>query len=539
MDPSTLYADTILNGGNLITMDPSIPLATALAIRNGRIVWVGGSQEVTRFIGSNTKILDLQGNFVYPGFIETHMHVLFTGIVQSYLQLHKCAEKSSVLEEVEKAVKGIKKGEWIIGVGWDDTHWSQGHPTAQDLDAIAPDNPIALLKKDTHLLWVNNCALRLAGIDKSIVDVEGGKIEKDAIGVPTGILIDKAKNFVRDKMPLPDNECCLSAIQQTIDNCLQMGITTIHNAATDDQEFEAFKHLAFNNQLKARIYLFGAIKDKENIAFLELSPQKYHPLLQFRCLKLWMDGALGSHGAALFENYLDKPGCSGLLIWREDDFLSILQKAKSQGFQVATHAIGDLANHLVLNAYEKVGVEGLRWRIEHAQQLIPTDVCRFKKLGVIAAMQPLHAIEDMTWLENRLGKDRIESGAFLWRSLLDSGAVIVGGSDAPVACGNPLWGMYAAVTRQDLYQKPKDGWYPKQKITMVEALKMYTSDAAYASFQEHELGSITPGKFADLVVLPMNILKCQPYELLDMKVLYTFVNGELRYSQMTKPTNLS
>jgi predicted amidohydrolase YtcJ len=243
-----------------------------------------------------------------------------------------------------------------------------------------------------------------------------------------------------------------------------------------------------------------------------------------------MDGAMGSRGASLFDPYSDDLKNCGLLRWNEEDLDSILKQAKDMGFQVAIHAIGDKAAHMILNAYEKIGVKGLRWRIEHAQQLSEQDIKRFGELGVIAAMQPLHMIEDMNWIENRLGKESVQSGAFMLRSLLSTGATITGGSDAPVVDFNPLWGMYAAITREDFNGTPKGGWYPDQKITPYEALKMYTIDAAYSCFSENEIGSITKGKLADLAVLPENLLTCPPNSLLNMKVLYTFVNGKISFA---------
>lgn len=493
-------------------MDPSMPQSTALAILGNRILCVGDQTTIDSFKSSKTRIIDLQGAYVYPGFIETHMHVLYTGLAESYLKLHHCTQKTAVIEEVAKRIKIAQRGELIIGWGWDDSNWSECLH-AHDLDAISPDHPVVLVRKDTHLLWVNSFVMKLAGIDKNTLSPDGGKIVKDASGHPTGIFIDKAMSLVRAHMPKNRNE--KQIIKQTLETCLQMGLTTIHNAATDELDLSAFTELALANELKTRIYLMGAVRNKDDPFFIQTD----YPFLKLRCLKFWMDGALGSRGAALFEPYLDDPNNSGLLLWNEEDFLKVLKRAKERNFQVATHAIGDLANHLVLDAYEKAGVKGLRFRIEHAQQLLPSDVERFGKLGVIAAMQPLHAPEDLLWLENRLGKQRVESGAFLWKSLLESGAVLTGGSDAPVVSPNPLWGIHAAITRQD----------PKQRLTPKEALKMYTLDAAYASFQEHELGSITHTKLADLVVLPENILECPPEALMDMKVIYTIVDGKVAF----------
>lgn len=447
--------------------------------------------------------------------------------------MEKYTDKGSIITKVEECVRSCPQEEWIFGVGWDDTHWpKKTNPHAKDLDSVAPHHPVVLRKNDTHLIWVNSLVLKLAGIDRFTPEPLGGKIEKDSLGNPTGIIIDRAMEFVHKIMPTRNLEENAQIIQDTLEDCLRKGITSIHNAATDESDFEAFKQLALEEQLKVRIYLMGAVRNRNDDRFLNVGPFEYTPFLQLRCLKLWMDGALGSRGAALFEPYEDDKNNCGLLLWQQEDLLSVLKQAKTKGFQVAIHAIGDKANRYILDAYEHVGVKGLRWRIEHAQQLNPHDVKRFGKNGIIAAMQPLHATTDMEWIDNRLGKNRIESGAFLWRKLLDNGAILAGGSDAPVVDMNPLWGIYAAITRQNHHQFPKAGWYPKQRLTREEALRMYTQDAAYACFRENELGSITPGKLADLVVLPENLLECESKNLLSMSILLTIVNGKIMFNNL-------
>lgn len=510
-------------------MDPSITNAnTAVAIKNSRIVWVGDQSGIGSWLGKDTQTINLKGMYVYPGFIETHMHVLYTGVVSKYLQLHDCREKSSVISKIKNSLCNYQKDEWIFGIGWDDHDWPQKTDLhATDLDAIAPDNPVVLFRCDTHMFWVNSVALKLGGIDKNTPQPDGGKIEKDYDGNPTGILLDKAMQIIHRIIPTRNLKEDVQAIQNTLSACLKKGITSIHNAATDTPEYEAFKQLAADKQLKTRVYLMGAIRNYQETAFLQDHPQIYSPFLQLRCLKLWMDGALGSRGAALFEPYADDKDNCGFLLWEEEELLSVLHQAKKKGFQIAIHAIGDRANHKVLNAYEKVGVNGLRWRIEHAQQIAQSDIKRFAQMQIIAAMQPLHATADMAWINDRLGEKRVESGAFLWKTLLKNNVIVVGGSDAPVADPNPLLGIYAAITRQNSLQLPKNGWTPKEKVTAEEALKMYTIHAAYACFSENELGSITPGKLADLVVLPENLLHCEPEAMLKMEVAHTIVNGEI------------
>jgi predicted amidohydrolase YtcJ len=519
-------ADLLLVNGVICTMDANMPWATAIAVKEGRIAWVGDEAE---WKGDQVRTIDLKGAYVYPGFIDTHLHVLYTGITKEHLQLHNCRSKAMVLSRVEERAKNLLPGEWIMGIGWDDHHWEQKEELhARDLDRVAPDHPVVLLRTDSHLAWVNSVTLQLAGIDHDTPDPIGGKIQKDAEGLPNGMLVDRAMENVLEKLPRYDRQGNMRIIQDTLDHFLSMGITTVNNAGTDEEEFEAIKQLNRENQLKVRVYALGVIRNKENDYFLKSTPRTFSPYFQFRCLKLWIDGAMGSKGAALFEPY-ESDSHSGLLLWSEEDLESILREAKAKGFQFAIHAIGDRAAHVVLNAYEKIGVQGLRYRIEHAQQLQREDVPRFAQMGVIAGMQPLHATTDMPWLHTRLGEDRVASGSFLFRSLLDTGVVIAGGSDAPIVSANPLWGIHAAITRQDHNHSPDNGWHPQERVTAEEALKMYTTDAAYACFMEDEIGSISKGKWADLVVLPENILTCDPKRLLDMKVLYTIVNGNVKY----------
>lgn len=523
-NPSFGYAPKImtkliLKNAHLITMDPQRPEASACAIENGKICWVGDAKDCP-----DGNVLDLKGAYVYPGFIDSHAHIFYTGHhAKHQLNLFGCKSKQEVFEKVKEHLQTLKPGDWLLGFGWDEHLWQEAElPTNKELDAISTQIPILLRRVDTHAVWVNSKALSIAGITSETANPIGGKI------LP-GILIDQAEKLLTRYLPKPTLELNLELTNLVLQDCLQQGITSIHNAALVENDLESYTALALDEKLPVRIYGMAMLPSAVGEAFLAQGPLACSPFFEVRCLKFFVDGAMGSRGAALMESYSDDPATQGLVLWSEEALLDKLNHAKEQGFQVAIHAIGDLANHIVLDAYEKVGVKNLRWRIEHAQLLDPKDVKRFFELGVIAAMQPLHLIEDMPWMEKRLGKKRVQERAFLWRSLLDAKAIIAGGSDAPVVDINPFLGLYAAITRQNLQGHPEEGWQASERVSSYEALQMYTTHAAYAQFREHELGSITPSKLADLIVLPENLLTCAPKALLNMKVLLTIVNGKVAY----------
>lgn len=522
---ANIPADMVLMNGTFITMDPVLPKATALAIKGDKILWVGDLQEAYQWVGPETHFIDLKGGCGYPGFIDTHAHILYTAMTKNFLQL-KDKDKESILAQVQLRAAETPKGDWIVGIGWEEHSWpSKCLPKASDLDQVVPDHPVMLFRADTHAVWVNSCALRSSAIDASTPNPYGGLIEKDQKGNPTGILIDRAIHLLNARPPHTLSEK-KKFVLEMVQQALQKGLTMLHDPFIEEDDMEVYKTLSDEKLLDMRLYLMGVKGD-----FLAKGPQKLGPFLELRCLKFWMDGAFGSRGAALFSPYEDDPGNCGLLLWDKAELLAILKEAKTKGFQVAIHAIGDLANHVVLDLYQEVGVEGLRWRIEHAQLLAPEDIERFAQMEVIAAIQPLHATTDMAWFEERVGVERIKQGGFVWRSLVDSGAILAGGSDTPVVDDNPLWGIHAAITRQNLEGKPLGGWFAGQCLTREEALKMYTINAAYACFCENELGSLEPGKLADLTVLPMDILTCDVEALIDMPVLYTIVNGKIVYQR--------
>lgn len=531
--PKTIeQADLVLKNCTVITMEPSRPRAGAVAVKGERILWLGESPDASAWIGKNTRVLDLNGAFVYPGLIESHAHILSLGNSRMNIDLVGTPDKNAVVEKVRERASRTAKGEWIQGRGWDQNDWPvKEFPTAPDLDAAAPDNPVVLGRVDGHAVWVNSRALQAAGITAATKDPDGGKILRDAKGNPSGVLVDMAVDLVTSKMKVLTMDETTQRIRLALREALEKGITMITDAGSGEnggKDLEAYRALAARRDLSLRIYSMVWMPGDAGAALLRMGPENDGPYLDVRCLKLIVDGALGSRGAALLAPYSDDPANTGLLIWKEPELMDVLQRAKAKGLQVGIHAIGDRANRMVLDAYEKIGVQGLRWRVEHAQVLAPADIPRFAALDVIASMQPVHATSDGPWATDRLGPERVK-GAYAWRSLLDQHTVIAGGSDAPVEDINPLWGIYAAITRQDHSGKPDGGWHPEQIVTREEALRMYTLDAAHAAFRDLDLGSIKEGKLADLVVLPQNLLTCDPKAMVDMKVLYTIVGGQVRY----------
>lgn len=524
-------ADLVFKNGKVFTMDPAMPRASAIAIGQDKILWVGESSKAQTWIGKNTQVIDLKGAFVYPGLIDSHAHVVGLGTLRTDVDVTGTPDKASVLAIVKQTVEKANAGEWIRGRGWDQNDWPEKKfPAASDLDAISGDHPIALERIDGHAYWVNSAALRVAGITRDTPDPQGGKIEHDESGNPTGILIDNAEDLVDGKIPALTAAQLRTRILRALKEASEKGITMIHDPGESADVVEAFKALAAENALPVRVYGMIEMASSAGEALVKKGPQNFGPYYETRAVKIYADGALGSRGAALLEPYSDDPKNSGLMRMTEDELLRQLLLAKQNGFQVGVHAIGDAANRMVLDGYSKMNVNGLRWRIEHAQVVSPQDLPRFATWGVIASMQPTHATSDMPWAEDRLGENRIK-GAYAWKTLLQNKTVIAGGSDAPVEDINPLWGIYAAITRQDHEGKPPGGWHPEQKVSREEALQMFTTAGAYAAFREKELGSLTAGKLADVVVLPQDLLVCERKAMLDMKVLYTVVGGKIRYSR--------
>ncbi len=526
-------ADTVFVNGNVITMDPEHPKAQAVAIIGDRIILVGTNEEAMNTTDEGTEVIDLGGKTVVPGLIDAHCHVASYGDSLRKLNLVGTESLEEIIALVKEKVKKSKPGEWIVGRGWDQNDWKKKHfPTNDALSAISPDNPVYLTRICGHAAFVNRLALKLAGVTKDTLDPPGGKIHKDPVtGEPTGVLIDTASSLVSGVRPGMTRRELRECIELAINECLKVGLTGVHDAGVSATEIAIYKELASEGKLNLRVY---AMVDGGSGYWLANKPEigAAGGFLTVRSIKLFSDGALGSRGAALLAPYSDSPGNSGLLTMTTDAISAVTQKALCEGYQVCTHAIGDRANRVVLDGYEAalkaVPVKDHRLRVEHAQVLAPEDIPRFGKLGIIASMQPTHCTSDMYWAGDRLGAERVK-GAYVWRSLLKTGAKIASGSDFPIESNNPLWGIYAAVTRQDHKGWPEGGWFPQQRMTREEALRSFTVDAAYAAFEEKLKGSLAPGRLADMTVLSKDIMSVPAAEILDTHVEMTIIGGKTVY----------
>lgn len=533
-------ANLLLINGIVYTLDENNVIAEAIAIKGNRIAAVGTTERLRKQY-PRALTLDLQGKTVLPGFIDGHCHVLSEGSRLLTLDVSATKSVGEIVDMVAKRVQESLPGEWIYGRGWDQNDWEvKEFPTHSLLDKVSPNNPVILTRIDGHAIWVNMKVMELAGIDTSSRDPEGGKIYRDSAGKPTGVFVDNAMELVYNIVPELNDEEIEERLKRALNECAALGLTEVHDMGVDLQTINIYKKIIDKGECPIRVYaVIGGVGPTWDY-YLERGREiGYGGLLTVRAIKLFADGALGSRGAALFEEYSDDAGNRGLTIISEEQIRDVGQRALEKGFQVCTHAIGDRANHIVLNEYEKIlsalpkngsRNEAPRWRIEHAQVLKLTDIPRFKAIGVLPSMQPTHGTSDMYWAEERLGPVRIK-GAYAWRAILQTGSIIVGGSDFPVESANPLWGVYAAITRSDHNGYPTEGWYAEQKMTRDEAVRSFTRWAAYGAFEENMKGTIEIGKWADLTILSKNIMEIPPKEILSTVVEMTIVNGKIVYQK--------
>ncbi len=541
-NPEENKADAVYINGNIYTVDENFSKATTVAIKGDRFIYVGTDKEARKYVGENTKLIDLKGQTIIPGLIDAHLHFLSLGT--RLLQIDAFWKpKGEILEAVAEKLKKIEPGEWILGRGWNQEVWDPPlFPTKEDLDAVAPDVPVALTRVCGHATWVNSKALEIAGIDKNTPDPVGGEILRDENGEPTGILTDQAQNLVLTKVPDFNEKQLEEALLLAQAELFSQGITSAHDAGSNEEDIQRLKKLYQEGDLKVRLYVMTRVTGRPSPqelveglrSFYNKGPQVgvFGDRLTVRSIKLSLDGSLGARSAWMLEEYSDRPDHFGNGKLTDEELYQIVKEARLAGFQVNSHAIGDAANRQALNVYERVLKErphpDPRYRIEHAQVVALEDIPRFAKLGVIPSMQTVHATSDMNMAEDRVGPDRIK-GAYAWRKFIEAGSVIPNGTDAPVELVNPYHNIYAAVTRMDREGKPEGGWYSEECLNREEALRSCTIWAAYGAFEEEQKGSIEVGKLADFVKIDRDIMNCAESEIKDIKALLTVVGGEVVY----------
>lgn len=549
--PADQGPDAIYYNGNIYTVDPLQPGAQAMAIEDGRIIAIGGDEEILVLAEPSTKLVNLQGRFVMPGFIEGHAHLVGVGEMQQQVQLLDTRSWSEVLDQVAEFVDRFPTATVITGRGWHQEKWAtppadlnQGYPTNRALNERYPDLPVILDHASGHAMIVNVRALEMAGITSETPDPEGGRIIRDANGQPTGILEENAMDpinrmvmSIREKQSEKEKEANLrSAIQLAEQECLSRGITSFQDAGSSRANLDYLKKMTTENELAIRVWAMLLTppsrleRDIRGLPWISYGDDH----LTVRAIKIYMDGALGSHGAWLLEPYEDEPDYSGQPVTQPDTVVWIAQVAKDHGLQLCAHAIGDRANREFLDLCDSLfhrnghGPDH-RWRIEHAQHLDTADIPRFAELGVIPSMQAIHCISDAPFVVKRLGEDRARQGAYVWRSLIDSGARLTNGTDAPVESLDPMRNLYAAVTRRRLDNG--EPFFPEQVLTRQEAIHSYTLANAYAAFQDKDLGTLSPGKWADFIILDKDLLTCSLEEIPSTKVLQTIIGGKVVYDR--------
>jgi predicted amidohydrolase YtcJ len=537
-------ATLILVNGKVWTENPNQPEAEALAIEGNRIIAVGSSAAMRKFAGPGSRIIDLGGRRVLPGFNDAHVHFLTGGDSLATVQLRDAASPEEFRRRIGDYAKSLPKGAWIRNAIWDHQQWTPVVlPTHQLIDDVTPDNPMLVWRLDGHMALANGLAMKLAGLDRNTKDVPGGEIVRDKDGNPTGILKDHATSLIEKLMPLPTERELDAALKAAMHEAASHGVTSVQNMwdstsdASSALKLREFQKFARNGMLTVRIYHGSPLRDWKALAETRVQAAFGNPMLRIGNLKSFADGALGSETAWMEAPFSDKAGYSGLASADLTDsagYYASVRGADQAGLQISIHAIGDRAIHTVLDLFERAerenGPTDRRFRIEHVQHLRPEDAARFAPLGVIASMQPYHAIDDGRWAEKELGPLRIQS-SYAWRMLLDHGAVLAFGSDWPVAPLDPLMGIYAAATRRTLDGKNPQGWVPKQRLTVAEAVHAYTVGSAFAEHQEQVKGTLEPGKLADLVVLTDDVFRVATTELDRVRVYMTVFDGAVIYQR--------
>ena len=507
---------------------------TTLVIDSGKVMAIGDDRLVENF--SDAIIIDGQGKTLIPGITDAHGHVSSLGYTLLQIDLRDTSSARQAATQIANYAQKKPYLNWIRGRGWNQVLWpGQQFPSAKILDELVSDRPIWLERIDGHAGWANSKALALAGINANTISPPGGEILRDAEGQPTGILIDNAMNIINQVLPLPSAEELAAALDAATTHLLSLGITSTHDAGVSANENRFYTDLAQQKKLAVRLYGMISSTDPELGSILASGPTvDDNDLYSVKSVKVYTDGALGSRGAAMLEPYQDRPDHSGLLLTSQQQLRSIFNAAIKANFQVAIHAIGDKGNQIGLDeveyAYATIGGQNLRHRMEHAQIVALADIPRFKELNVIPSMQPTHATSDMNMAEDRIGAERLK-GAYAWRSFLDQGSRLVSGSDYPIELANPFHGIHAAVTRQDKGNQPENGWIPEQAITIEEAMRSFTIDAAWAAHQENVLGGLSPGKWADFILIDQDLFTIPSQDLWKTEVLQTWLAGKQVYKK--------
>lgn len=529
-----VHADLVITNANIRTMDAKRTIARSIATLNGKIIAIGSDADTKSLVGANTRVIDASGKTIVPGFNDAHVHFMETGQQLSSVDLRSAQTPEEFVARIKAFAAKLPKGRWILGGKWDHENWKPNNlPTAAMIDAATPDNPVFVDRLDGHMALANSLAMKLATVSKNTKDVDGGLIVRDGEGNPTGVFKDAAMSYIAKVIPDPSWEERLEAGIAATNYATTLGVTSVQDmsAGTD---VGVYQELQRQGNLKTRVYGCSPLSDYKRWERTGLRYAFGNPMIRVGCLKGYADGSLGSTTAWLFDAYNDAPNSKGL---EGEEIPRMLQEATGAdkaGLQINVHAIGDKANATVLDIFEKViqanGVRDRRFRIEHSQHLRQQDIPRFGKLKVVASMQPVHLSDDGRWAGKRLGEDRLK-GTYAFRTLLDTGAVLAFGSDSPVASLNPMYSIFAAVTRQTTDGKNPGGWIPEQKISVDDAVRAFTWGSAYAEFQDSWKGTLEVGKLGDLVILSQDIFTIDPTKIKDVTVVTTVVDGKVVFEK--------
>jgi predicted amidohydrolase YtcJ len=536
-------ADMVIQNGKIYTVDEFNPLVEAVAVKDGKIIAVGSQGNISQWIGAQTQVINLNRGTMIPGLIEGHGHFMGLGFAKMRLDLTTISNYDELVDMVASAVEKSEPGEWILGRGWHQSKWTstpnttvKGFQTHEKLSAVSPNNPVWLTHASGHAGFANEKAMEISGISAESQFGDGGEIIKNLKGTPTGIFNERAQGLISRNVPEEVSGNAEMAFNLAVQASLENGITSFQDAGSGRSAIEIYRKGLNTGKLKVRLYVMLTSRDPDLLEeWYEKGPEigTGGDYLTIRSIKLNADGALGSRGAWLLDDYLDRPGHVGMATQSMEYVYEVSSNGFANGFQVNTHAIGDRANREVLDQYEAVFDENPdidhRWRIEHAQHIDPKDIPRFAEMGVIPSIQAIHLSSDRPWAIYRLGPKRIKEGAYVWRKLMDSGAIVINGTDVPVEPVNPIASFYASESRKTLNGTPDGGFEPDQKMTRFEALKSYTINAAYGAFEENIKGSIEVGKYADFTVLSQDIMTISEDKILQTKIRYTIVNGKIEY----------